>query len=104
MLLIVGMFLDSTTATLLVVPIIAPPLVAAGIDPVHLGVVTILNLMVGLITPPLGLSLFLVSNLAKLSVNQVLKAIIPFLLPLLATLILITFFPSISLLLPDLLK
>jgi len=104
MLLIVGMFLDSTTATLLVVPIIAPPLVAAGIDPVHLGVVTILNLMVGLITPPLGLSLFLVSNVAKVSVNQVLRAIIPFLVPLLATLILITFFPSISLLLPDILK
>jgi tripartite ATP-independent transporter DctM subunit len=104
MLLIVGMFLDSTTATLLVVPIIAPPLVAAGIDPVHLGVVTILNLMVGLITPPLGLSLFMISNLAKVSINQVLRAIIPFLLPLLITLILITFFPSISLLLPDLLK
>lgn len=104
MLLIVGMFLDSTTATLLIVPIIAPPLVAAGIDPVHLGVVTILNLMVGLITPPLGLSLFLVSNVAKVSVNQVLRAIIPFLLPLLATLILITFFPSLSLLLPDILK
>ncbi len=104
MLLIVGMFLDSTTATLLVVPIIAPPLVAAGIDPVHLGVITILNLMVGLITPPLGLSLFLVSNIAKVSINQVLRAIIPFLVPLLATLILITFFPSISLSLPNILK
>ena len=104
MLLIVGMFLDSTTATLLVVPIIAPPLIAAGIDPVHLGVITILNLMVGLITPPLGLSLFLVSNIAKVSINQVLRAIIPFLVPLLATLILITFFPSISLSLPNILK
>ena len=104
MLLIVGMFLDSTTATLLVVPIIAPPLVAAGIDPVHLGVVTILNLMVGLITPPLGLSLFLISNIAKVSINQVLRAVIPFLVPLLATLILITFFPSISLSLPNILK
>ncbi len=104
MLLIVGMFLDSTTATLLVVPIIAPPLVAAGIDPIHLGVVTILNLMVGLMTPPLGLSLFLVSNIAKIPVSEVLKAIIPFLIPLLVTLILVTFFPSISLTIPDLLK
>jgi tripartite ATP-independent transporter DctM subunit len=101
MLLIVGMFLDSTTATLLIVPIIAPPLVAAGIDPVHLGIVTILNLMIGLMTPPLGLSLFMVSNIAKLSVNEVLKAVVPFLVPLIVTLIIITFFPSVSLFLPN---
>ncbi len=101
LLLVVGMFLDSTTATLLVVPIIAPPLVQAGVDPVHLGIVTILNLMVGLLTPPLGLSLFLISNIAKMPVNKVLKGVLPFLIPLLVTLLLITFFPSISLFLPN---
>ncbi|MFW5872432.1 MAG: TRAP transporter large permease [bacterium] len=104
MLLVIGMFLDSTTATLLVVPIIVPPLMVAGVDPVHLGVITILNLMIGLMTPPLGLSLFLVSNIAKISVSEVLKAIVPFLIPLLITLLLITFFPSISLLLPNMLN
>ena len=104
LLIIVGMFLDSTTATLLVVPIIAPPLVQAGVDPVHLGVVTILNLMVGLVTPPLGLSLFLISNIAKLPVNQILKGVLPFLIPLLVTLLLITFLPSISLLIPNMLN
>lgn len=104
LLIIVGMFLDSTTATLLVVPIIAPPLVQAGVDPVHLGVVTILNLMVGLVTPPLGLSLFLISNIAKMPVNQVLKGVLPFLIPLLVTLLLVTFIPAISLFIPNMLN
>jgi tripartite ATP-independent transporter DctM subunit len=104
LLIVIGMFLDSTTATLLVVPIIAPQPVQAGVDPVHLGVVTILNLMVGLVTPPLGLSLFLISNIAKMPVNQILKGVLPFLIPLLVTLLLITFLPSISLLIPDMLN
>ena len=60
---VAGMFLDSTTATLLLVPIIAPPLVLAGVDPVQLGIVTIFNLMLGLLTPPMGLSLFLVAQI-----------------------------------------
>ncbi len=103
-LLIVGMFLESTTATLLVVPIIAPPLVAAGIDPIHLGVVIILNLMIGLMTPPLGLSLFLISNIAKLPVNEIFRVVVPYLITLIVTLILVTFFPSISLLIPNILN
>jgi tripartite ATP-independent transporter DctM subunit len=97
LLLIVGMFLDSTTATLLVVPIIAPPLILAGIDPIHLGVITILNLMIGLVTPPLGLSLFLISKIADISVKEVLKGVFPFLIPLFISLILVITFPSISL-------
>ncbi|MFC1761447.1 TRAP transporter large permease [Planctomycetota bacterium] len=104
LLLLVGMLLDSTTATLLVVPIIAPPLVAAGIDPIHLGIVTILNLMIGLITPPLGLSLFMISNIAKIPVQEVLRSIAPFLIALIIALMIVTFVPSISLALPSLLK
>lgn len=104
LLIIIGMFLDSTTATLLVVPIIAPPLVAAGIDPIHLGLVVIVNLMVGLVTPPLGLSLFLISNISKLSVNEVLKAVLPFLVPLIITLLIVTFIPAISLFIPNLMN
>ena len=60
---IAGMFVDSTTATLLLVPIVAPPVVAAGVDPIHLGIVVIFNLMIGTITPPFGLSLFLLSSM-----------------------------------------
>jgi tripartite ATP-independent transporter DctM subunit len=69
MLLIVGMVLDSTTATLLVIPIIAGPLHLAGVDPVHLGIVAIFNLMLGLLTPPMGLALFLITDIAKVSMR-----------------------------------
>lgn len=101
---VAGMFLDSTTATLLVVPIIAPPLVAAGIDPVHLGIIVIFNLMLGLLTPPMGLSLFLVSSIAKVSLRQLLVALLPFYLPLLLCLGIITFAEDLVLWLPRMLR
>jgi tripartite ATP-independent transporter DctM subunit len=101
---IAGMFLDSTTATLLVVPIIAPPLVAAGIDPVHLGIIVIFNLMLGLLTPPMGLSLFLVSAIAKISMRELLIALLPFYVPLLLCLGIITFAEDLVLWLPRMLR
>lgn len=101
---IAGMFLDSTTATLLVVPVIAPPLVMAGIDPVHLGIVVIFNLMFGLLTPPMGLSLFLLTNIAGITLRQLLRALIPFYVPLLATLAIITFADGLVLWLPSMLR
>lgn len=101
---VAGMFLDSTTATLLVVPIIAPPLVAAGIDPVHLGIIVIFNLMLGLLTPPMGLSLFLVSSIAKVSLRQLLVALLPFYVPLILCLGIITFAEDLVLWLPRMLR
>ncbi|HXK36363.1 MAG TPA: TRAP transporter large permease, partial [Candidatus Paceibacterota bacterium] len=86
-LLIAGMFLDSTTATLLVIPIISVPLHAAGVDPVHLGIVAIFNLMVGLLTPPMGLALFLICDIAKVSMRSVLRELLPFYIPLVGTLL-----------------
>jgi tripartite ATP-independent transporter DctM subunit len=103
-LLIVGMFLDSTTATLLVVPIISVPLHAAGVDPVHLGIVTIFNLMIGLLTPPMGLALFLISDIAKVSMRDVLTEMIPFYFPLFATLMIITLVPSLTLWIPKMIR
>ncbi|MFP4463501.1 MAG: TRAP transporter large permease [Guyparkeria sp.] len=103
-LLVVGMFLDSTTATLLVIPILAAPLHMAGVDPVHLGIVAIFNLMLGLVTPPMGLALFVITGIARVSMRQVLVALLPFYLPLLATLALITLFPAISLTLPMMIR
>ena len=97
---VAGMFLDSTTATLLLVPIIAPPLVLAGVDPVQLGIVTIFNLMIGLLTPPMGLSLFLVASIAQISIKSLLRALLPFYVPLLATLAILTFFEDLTLWLP----
>jgi TRAP-type C4-dicarboxylate transport system permease large subunit len=102
LLLVVGMFLDSTTAILVIAPIIAKPLVAAGVDPVHLGMVVVFNLMIGLVTPPMGLALFLVADIAKVPMKDVLREMVPYYLPLVATLALITFFPAVTLWLPRL--
>ena len=101
---IAGMFLDSTTATLLVVPVLAPPLVLAGVDPVHLGIIAIFNLMFGLLTPPMGLSLFLLTSIAQVSLRQLLRALLPFYVPLLATLAIITFAEDLVLWLPGMLR
>jgi tripartite ATP-independent transporter DctM subunit len=100
LLLVVGMFLDSTTAILVIAPILAKPLVAAGVDPVHLGLVVVFNLMIGLVTPPMGLALFLVADIAKVRMQDVLREMVPYYVPLLLTLALITFVPYISLWLP----
>ena len=101
---VAGMFLDSTTATLLIVPVVTPPLVAAGIDPVHLGIVIIFNLMLGLLTPPMGLSLFLLTSIAETSLKNLMKALLPFYVPLLATLAIITFASKLVLWLPGFLR
>jgi tripartite ATP-independent transporter DctM subunit len=102
--LIAGMFVDSTTATLLLVPIVAPPVVAAGVDPVQLGLVIIFNLMIGLVTPPMGLSLFLISDIAKVPMPAILRAMIPFYPPLIITLLIITYIPAVSLWIPRLMQ
>lgn len=104
LLLITGMFLDSTTATLLVAPLVTVPLTMAGVDPVHLGIIFIFNLMIGLLTPPLGLALFLLSDIAKVSMWSVLRATVPFYIPLFASLFIITIWPELTLWLPKMLR
>jgi tripartite ATP-independent transporter DctM subunit len=96
LLLVVGMFLDSTTAILVIAPIIAKPLVAAGVDPVHLGMVVVFNLMIGLLTPPMGLALFLVGDIARVTMKDVLREMAPYYVPLAVTLLLITYVPWIT--------
>jgi tripartite ATP-independent transporter DctM subunit len=102
--LVTGMFLDSTTATLLVVPIVAPPVVAAGVDPVHLGLTIVFNLMIGLLTPPMGLALFLIGDIARVSMRSLLRALVPFYVPLFVTLAAITYIPALSLTIPTLIR
>lgn len=104
LLLIVGMFLDSTTATLLVAPLVSAPLVMAGVDPVHLGIIFVFNLMIGLLTPPLGLALFLLSDIAKVSMWAVLRATLPFYIPLFFSLFIITIWPELTLWLPRMMR
>ncbi len=98
------MVIDSTTATLLLVPIVAPPVVAAGFDPIHLGIVVVFNLMIGTITPPFGLSLFLLSNMTGVPMVKFLKAMLPLYPPLLITLAILTAVPALVLFIPNLLR
>ncbi|MCF7944539.1 MAG: TRAP transporter large permease [Spirochaetia bacterium] len=100
-LLIVGMIMDTIAAILVMTPIIYPGLIAAGVDPIHLGIVVVLNLMVGLLTPPVGMSLYMVSNVAKEPVERIIRKIIPFFIPLIVSLLIITIFPVLSTFLPD---
>ncbi len=101
LLFVVGMFLDSTTAILLFVPIIVPPMVQAGVDPVHLGLVFVFNIMCGLITPPMGLSLFMVSKVGQIPIKDVVREVTPYYVPLGVTLLLITYVPQIVLWIPN---
>ena len=100
LMLVVGCFLDTIAAITILVPILLPIVILYGIDPVHFGLIMTLNLMIGLLHPPLGMVLFVLSRIAKLSVERTTMAILPWLVPLLAALILITFIPAISLWLP----
>jgi TRAP-type C4-dicarboxylate transport system permease large subunit len=74
------------------------------VDPVHLGIVAIFNLMIGLLTPPMGLALFLISDIAKVSMRDVLRELVPFYVPLLLTLMIITLVPELSLWLPKMIR
>ncbi len=103
MLLVLGCLLEGTTILLVIVPIFIPTARALGIDMVHFGVVVVVNLMIGLITPPYGLLLFIVANIAKVGLLSLMRDILPFLVAMLAALALITFVPDLVLWLPRLL-
>ena len=102
-LLIVGCFMEATAAILVVGPILMPIVNQLGIDPVHFGVMMVLNLMLGLLTPPLGVVLFVMQKVSGISFVRVVKGTVPFLIPLFAILILITIFPKVVTFLPKLL-
>ena len=104
LMLFVGCFLEPTAAITILVPILLPIVQHLGIDPVHFGLVMVLNLMIGLLHPPMGLVLFVLARVAKLSVERTTMAILPWLVPLLGSLALVTFVPAISLWLPRLLS
>ena len=100
LLLFVGCFLEPTAAITLLVPILMPICLKLGIDPVHFGLIMVLNLMIGLLHPPMGTVLFVLSRVAKLSFERTTIAILPWLVPLLGTLFLCTYVPEIVLWLP----
>ena len=100
LLLIVGCFLDTVAALTILVPILLPIAVKLGVDPVHLGLIMTLNLMIGLLTPPLGMVLFVLAKVSNLSVERTTMAILPWLVPLLLSLVAITCIPELTLWLP----
>jgi C4-dicarboxylate transporter DctM subunit len=100
--LIWGCFLDPITAMLIVVPILIPLVQQVGIDLVHFGLVVVLNLMIGLVTPPVGLVLYLATSMAQTRFEEVVRELLPFLAALIAVLIICTFAPAFVLWLPNL--
>lgn len=101
-LLIIGCFLEATAAITILAPTIMPILAASSIDPMHFGVIMVLTLMIGLLTPPFGIVLFILQRQSGLSQNRIVKATLPFLIPLLAVDILLVFFPGLVTWLPSL--
>ena len=102
LMLFVGCFLEPTAAITILVPILLPIARQIGVDPVHFGLVMVLNLMIGLLHPPMGMVLFVLARVAKLSVERTTVAILPWLVPLLLSLVILTYIPAISLWLPRL--
>ncbi|MES2977167.1 MAG: TRAP transporter large permease [Pseudomonadota bacterium] len=100
LMLFVGCFLEPTAAITILVPILVPICQSLGIDLVHFGLVMVLNLMIGLLHPPMGMVLFVLARVAKLSVERTTVAILPWLVPLLGSLVLITYMPRLVLWLP----
>jgi len=103
LLLLLGCFMESISIMLLTVPILLPVIIEIGMDPVHFGVMITLNLMIGQLTPPMGILLYSVSGISKIPVHDIVLELKPYLIALLAILLLITFVPSITLYLPNLL-
>jgi TRAP-type C4-dicarboxylate transport system permease large subunit len=101
LLLGLGMFLNSSTILVLTIPIFKPMLMVLGIDPVHFGIIMTVNVMIGMLTPPLGVCLYIAADIAETPFEKVFKAVIPFYIPLFIVLMLITYFPGWVMWLPN---
>ena len=101
-LFLIGMFIETSAAIIVLGPILAPVAAHFGVDPVHFGLIMVVNLALGMITPPFGVNLFAVCTVARLSLDKIIRDLIPFVLVIVACLMVITYVPSISLALRDL--
>ncbi|TYC63594.1 TRAP transporter large permease [Rhodobacterales bacterium] len=100
--LVIGLFMETIAAITILTPVLLPVAVGLGIDPVHFGIIMILNLMIGLLTPPVGMVLYVLSKVAHVPFEQCVRATAPFLVPLVTVLLLLTFIPAFSMWLPTL--
>lgn len=101
-LLIMGMFMDPIPGILILTPILAPHVISLGINPVHFGVIMVLSLMVGLITPPVGMVLYILQKVSKVPFESIVKNILPFFIPIILAIVLLILFPQITMILPHL--
>ncbi len=101
-LFLIGMFIETSASIIVLAPILAPVAIKFGIDPVHFGTIMVVNLALGMITPPFGVNLFAACTVAKISLDQIIRELIPFVLCILTCLMIITYVPQISLFLRDL--
>ncbi|MQY44235.1 TRAP transporter large permease subunit [Epibacterium sp. SM1969] len=101
--LVVGLFMETIAAISILVPVLLPITAQIGVDPIHLGVIVILNLMIGLLTPPVGMVLFVLSKVSDVPFERCVRATMPFVVPLVLVLLLLTFVPQLTLFLPELL-
>jgi C4-dicarboxylate transporter DctM subunit len=97
LLLIVGMFLDTASSILVLTPLLAPVAKAIGVDPVHFGVIVVMNLSIGTFTPPFGINLFVGQAVFKLPMSVLYPAVVPFIIASVAALMLVTYIPQLSL-------
>jgi tripartite ATP-independent transporter DctM subunit len=102
-LFLVGFFMETIAALTILVPVLLPIAVAIGVDPVHFGIIVVLNLMIGLLTPPVGMVLYVLSRVANEPFERCVTATLPFLVPLVVVLLLVTFVPQLTMWLPNLL-
>ena len=101
--LVIGMFMDSNIAIMIFTPILLPALVSLGVSPVHFGVIICLNVVIGIFTPPFGSALFLGQAITGTSFAKIVKAMMPYYIPLIGVLLLVTLVPQLSTWLPNLL-
>ena len=101
-LFLIGMFIETSAAIIVLAPILAPVAMHFGVDPVHFGLIMVVNLALGMITPPFGVNLFAACTVAKISLDRIIGQLVPFVLVILACLMVITYVPGISLTLRDL--
>lgn len=100
--IIIGCFMETISALALIVPVLAPVVLVLGIDPVHLGVIVVFGLQVGLITPPIGMAMYIVSAIAGISIWDFVRTVLPFLIGMIILLLLVAIFPELSLAVPRL--
>lgn len=98
---VIGFFLEGLAVMILIVPVMLPTLTAVGVDPIHFGVVLVFNLMIGLMTPPMGVGLFVVSNVSGVRMEAIAREVFPLLIPLVIVLLLIIVFPQLVTAIPD---